>query len=63
MAVKRVVQHPEYNAQTLDDIVLLELREELEQLVAVDLPEQDESVESGSSAGFWLEKYEEYIGI
>ncbi|EAT34033.1 AAEL013707-PA, partial [Aedes aegypti] len=52
VAVKRVVQHPEFDFATIDyDFALLELDEELQLddgFYAVELPEQDEPVEDGS---------------
>ncbi|XP_059622965.1 trypsin-1-like [Phlebotomus argentipes] len=50
--VKRIVQHPQWNPQTIDyDFALLELAETLtfsEACQPVDLPEQDQDVEDGA---------------
>ncbi|XP_053672127.1 trypsin-1-like isoform X2 [Anopheles nili] len=52
VAVERVVQHPSYDASTIDfDYSLLELESELsfsEEVTPVALPEQDEAVEDGT---------------
>ncbi|XP_058837335.1 trypsin-7-like [Topomyia yanbarensis] len=51
VTLKRAVQHPKYNDNTLDyDVTLLELGRDLpldDQFYAVDLPEQDEPIEDG----------------
>ncbi|KAL1400957.1 hypothetical protein pipiens_007006 [Culex pipiens pipiens] len=49
--VKRVIQHPQYNPNTIDfDFALLELEQPVqlsEEFFAVELPEQDQEVEDG----------------
>ncbi|KAL9702285.1 hypothetical protein quinque_005803 [Culex quinquefasciatus] len=51
VSVKRVIQHPQYNPNTIDyDFALLELEQPVqlsEEFFAVELPEQDQEVEDG----------------